>query len=301
MSQLRIIMGLAFLGLCALGAGSTRADIVVTNNNNAMALANAVTSGNTGVTVTSATFSGASDGAGMNSGLYSTVSPGNTYGLENFGTGSGIVLSSGLATDMHTAPAFDPAHSHAFNLPATPAQEILLKQTQLGTKSNHFDVAELTVNFNMMPGFNQVFFTLAFASAEWPNFVGSQFNDSFGLYLNGTATANNIAFIGGQPVNIDNPNMQQSPANTSLLQGVMHNPGGGFLLTFSGNVNPTNNTLIFIIGDSGDAIYDSTVWISGLGAQNLSAPEPTSMALAAIGGVMVCGFAWRRRCKAKAA
>jgi hypothetical protein len=81
-----------------------------------------------------------------------------------------------------------------------------LRQTsplnQVSTANDFNDVTELDITFTAGPNTTQVFFNTVFASAEYPCCVGS-FIDGFGLFLNGA----NIAFAGGNPVNIDNPDM----------------------------------------------------------------------------------------------
>jgi hypothetical protein len=94
------------------------------------------------------------------------------------------------------------------------------------------------------------------------------------MFLNGV----NVAFVGGQPVNITHPSM--ATIGGTELDGVLA-PGGNPLLVFGGAVNPTGNTLRFIIGDRDDSILDSTVYISGLRA--VPEPGPTVLAIAALG------------------
>jgi hypothetical protein len=111
----------------------------------------------------------------------------------------------------------------------------------------------------------------AFASAEYPCCVGS-FIDGFGLFLNGA----NIAFAGGNPVNIDNPDMVNtafptdggndgSSFQTTALGGVLVENGSA-VITYGGNVIPgSTNTLTFIVADANDDELDTAAFIQGLG------------------------------------
>lgn len=246
-----------------------RANIVITKNTNAVELANAVTaSGGVGITVTAATLSGHSaptgtNGVAVTSGLYTLSGPlPDTYGL----TTPGIVLSTGNVSDYQTGANTEAGKTTAYDVLNTPAQLALLEP--ISGFSNHFDVVQLDVVFDVQPGFSNIFFQVVFGSKEFPEFVGSEFVDAFGLYLNGS----NIAFAanaplapGVAPVNINHTNMAEI-AGTEL-DGVLA-PAGNPRLLFSAPVvsGSTSNVLTFIVADTSDPILDTTVYISSLGA-----------------------------------
>jgi PEP-CTERM motif len=252
----------------------------VTLNTNATQLANAVTAGNTGVNVTNATLQGQTSGGAASTGTFT-----NIYGLA-----SGAVISTGNAADYGSGPNTSDFTTTAYGVPATAAQNLLLNPLTNGF-TTHFDTTELDLTFTVDPGVSNIFFNVAFGSEEFPEFVGSEFVDAFGLYLNGT----NIAFVGGQPVNIDHPCFTAF-AGTEL-DGVLACSGNP-INTFSGAVHSGSNTLTFIIADTSDPNLDTTAYIGALGTTNPGTPgvvpEPSSIALLGTGILAVAGAVRRR-------
>jgi len=59
-------------------------------------------------------------------------------------------------------------------------------------ESSHNDATQITLNFDMLPGYNSVAFNVVFASDEDGIFPGST-PDGFGLFVNGV----NIAQVSG--------------------------------------------------------------------------------------------------------
>ena len=297
----RIEAALWVAGLVLGSAVTANAGQLTTlDNTSAGALANALTSGGAGgITITSETLSTNTSGSLASSGLFSTV------GTNNFGlSGSGIVISSGDAAQDGTTGPFINGVTTNFGTNATAAQTTLLNQVATAPDGWH-DVTELQITFTAAANTSHVFFNTVFTSAEYPQFVG-QFIDGFGLFLNGT----NIAFAGGNPVNIDNPLMVNTafPADggndgtqyqTTPEQGVLVQNGSA-VLTYGGAVIPgsTDNTLTFIVADANDNLLDTTAFIQGLGnaAPPNNAPEPTSLILLG-SGLLGLRFARRRRGK----
>jgi hypothetical protein len=231
--------------------------IVVTQETNANNLANVLTSGASGLTVTGTNLSGQSSFVGTSSGTYTNASV--TYGI-----GDGIVLSTGDVSNYSDGPNTSTGLSGAYGVVATPGQEALLDPIT-GGAFDHNDVTQLDIDFTTSTG--EVFFDVVFGSEEFDEYVGSTYIDGFGLYLDGT----NIAEVGGNPVNINHPDMVFL-AGTEL-DGILA-PGDDPLLSFgmSGLDTSAGHTLTFIIADTSDPLLDTTVYLASLRGTEVPVP-----------------------------
>ena len=260
--------------------------LLVTPNTDAGDLIDALLTGGAGIDASSvsATLSSQSSADAVSSGTYTNDS--GTYGI-----GPGIIFSSGDVSDYSDGPNDVDDNTTVFDVPATAAQEDLLDPIT-GDLLDHYDVTQLDVSFDMLPGFDTVFFNVVFGSEEFDDFLGSGFIDAFGLYVNAT----NIAFVDGQPVNIDHPDMGFESGTE--LNGILGGADDGFgplVHTFSSPVDPTGNLLTFIIADSSDPLLDSTVYISQLGGSTPPTPNPAPATIALVAlGLAGMGFGYRR-------
>ncbi len=261
-----------------------QATIIVTSNSNANSLASAVTAlGGPGIVVTNASLSGRSSGPALSTGTYSA--DGATYGL----LGTGIVLSSGNALSYGSGTNTNSQFSTSYGIGATAAQNVLL--TPISGQLTHFDVTELSITFNTLPGFDRVFVNVVYGSEEFPEFLASTEIDPFAIFLNNT----NIAISGGFPLTSKHPDFTSIPGTE--LDGVLA-PGGKPIVTYSALVGSgtTGNTLRFVIADAVDSQLDSTAYISALGGSTLQTiPEPNSLAIWSI-GVAVLAHMRVRKC-----
>ena len=287
---------LCVAGLLLGSVGAASAGTVTTvRDTNAADLANALTTGGAGgITITGETLSGHSNVDVASSGVFSTSGT-NNYGLK----GSGIVISNGDAVGDGTSGPVIPSFSYEYGAFVTAAQTSLLNQVASAPQGWH-DATEFDVTFTAGPNTTHVFFNTVFASAEYPQYVGS-FIDGFGLFLNGT----NIAFAGGKPVNIDNPGMVNTDFpllgavdgnafQTTPLQGVLIENGSA-VITYGGDVTPgSTNTLTFILADANDDQLDTAAFIQGLGnaPPPLGTPEPSTWVMLGLG---FAGMAWMGR------
>jgi hypothetical protein len=274
----RVLLTAGPIAAALLFSTSTYA-ITVTQNTNALSLADMLDASGAGLTVTGATLSGHTSAGAASSGTYTNVS--GIYGI-----GPGIILSTGNVSDYGDGPNTDDLRTTFYGTsgePATAAQEALLDPIT-GGSFNHFDVTQLDINFDSTSG--TVFFAVVFASEEYPEFVGSDFIDGYGFYLNGV----NIALVGGQPVNINHPDM--TALTGTEFDGVLA-PGGNPVLLFSGPALPTGNTLTFIAADTSDAVLDSAVYITSLSGEN-PVPLPPAVWLLGSGMAGLIGLGRRR-------
>jgi hypothetical protein len=294
-------VGLAALLTGLFPATTLAGGIVVTNNTNTEQLVNALIGDLSGITVTNAVLSAQTNMFGSAStGIFTTTfhppSEVNNYNL----TGSGIFISTGNASQDGTSGPVIGGVTTAYDVPATPAQFNLLHQVS-PTATNFKDVTQLTLTFTAAPNRNTIFFKGVFASAEFPFVVPVP--DGFGLFLNGK----NIAFADGMPLNIENTDMVDTnrpfgPGGAfqeTAMQGLLVQKNGDPNITFRGDVVPgsTGNTLTFIVGDEGDAAFDTGVYLAFEGAGfGPAVPEPGSLTLlGCVGATLLARKALRRK------
>lgn len=201
-------------------------------------------------------------------------------GTNLIGFSSGIILSSGNVSSA--SGNYAGANSPSASLGG--AGSALLSGLIGGATTND----AVTLTFSFIPTASTVFFQYTFASAEYPNFVGSSFNDVFGFFVNGT----NFAKIPGTntAVSINNVNATTNAAFFNKYNAAGDTlPYGGQtkVLTFTAPVNPNVvNTFTLAIADTSDSILDSAVFIQAGSVSTVpigNSPEPASIGLMSAG------------------
>ena len=202
-----------------------------------------------GITVNSATFNGAATAGGTFS------DPAASVGLA-----SGVVLSSGNVHDV-----VGPNKAGGTGVDLSTAGDLALDGLSGQTTQ---DAASLTVNFT--PTNPQLAINYVFASEEYVEWVGSQFNDVFAFFVNGQNCAVTPGTVSPIAVNTINP-------GSNALFFVPNEPptydtefdGFTVVLTCRAAVNPgVPNTLRLAIADASDGILDSAVFLQANGVSS---------------------------------
>ncbi|UNU23679.1 choice-of-anchor L family PEP-CTERM protein [Microcoleus vaginatus] len=209
-----------------------------------------------------------------------------TFTNDPFGLTSGVVLSTGKVADI-------PGQNRKDNF-TTQDSDL---STDFGRKGEQGDMAQLNLSFFANSTVEKLFFEYVFASEEFPEFGGSQYNDDFELLLNGT----NLAKLSdGKTVTINNlvpdpnnrskdhPDYIDNPSVTGIAANIVKLDGFTKVLGFEGLLKQNQTNVLSIrIKDVGDGFLDSSVFIKG-GSVGTVQPEPVPEPMT-VGGLMAGG------------
>ncbi len=188
----------------------------------------------------------------------------NAYGTFNgsdIGFNSGVIMTTGVISgpDGPVGPNNSP---NAGMDNGTPGY-ILLDNMIVP----HATFNATVISFTFIPNGDSIFLRYVFASEEFPEYVGSEFSDAFGVFLTGPDPAGgnysieNIALIPGtnNPVTVSTMVPFYYVDNTfgNLVQY------DGFskpLIARAGVIPDSIYTITLAIADAGDGIYDSGVF-----------------------------------------
>lgn len=231
-------------------------ELPIQTNASATAMANEIFG--PGVTVVSASYSGDN----RSSGIYSngdTVSPEVTPG------DTGVMLSTGRLSDF-TNSSGQANHSGSTSRDTSGVNNDSDFNALAGT--NTYDASILTVDF--IPDSDTLSLQFVFSSEEYPEYVGSLFNDVVGIWVNGSlvdlAVGDGTVAVG----NLNSTNNQNLFVNNTGSQYNTEMDGFTVTLTLKMNVTPGQvNSIKIGIADVGDAQYDSTLLIAGGSAQSV--------------------------------
>lgn len=282
---------MSVVALLASAAVATAGPVVVATSN-ATTLVNAIVG--PGITVVGTpTYTGSANQSG-------TFTNGG-----NLGFASGIVLTTGNATAISgsNGSGVETLGGNINNGQFSAADNL---SVDLGAPGSSGDLVELFFQFQFGDGSagGDLFFKYVFASEEFLNYVGSQFNDTFQLLLDGK----NIALLGnGLNVSVNNVNPSSNPSqyvnNVNNTNGI---PNLQIDIKFDGltvvltakalGLAPGVHTMKFLLADVGDGLLDSGVFIQAGTFNNQdtpNVPEPATLALTALG--LAAALAFRRR------
>ena len=216
-----------------------------------------------GVTVSNAVFTGALAAGG-------TFSGGGTGAGGIIGFDQGVVLSTGLIGNVVGPNVTDNDASTNNGQPGDPFLDQILSDIPPGDQTTQ-DASVLT--FNFVPDASVISFKYVFSSDEYNEYVGAGFNDIFAFLVNGNKCA--------RPSEVCRCRWTRStvriPIGTGAINPLLYrnnspNPGPATIdtkmdgittvltCTAAVTLNQTN-TMRLSIGDVGDGVYDSNVFI----------------------------------------
>jgi hypothetical protein len=248
-------------------------------NTNASAIDMAQTIFGDGVTIQSASFTGDA----RSSGIYSngdSIAPGVTP------SDSGVILSTGRADDVTNAPANAPPWAWWVNNDANQNADTSTNTNGVDNDplfnaaagAPTFDAAWIDVDF--IPTGDVLTMDFVFSSEEYPEFTTSQFQDSVGVWINGSFVPVNVGSGNVAPGNInDTSNANLFVDNTG---SAFNTEMDGFTLTMSLTI-PVNagqtNSIRIGIADVGDTGYDSNLLIAADSGQTtlVAADDSTTL------------------------
>lgn len=240
----------------------------------------------TGVTVSNINFSGSTGAIGT-----------FTANGTNLGINSGVVITTGTIANNGKGPQGPNDQAGAGDDNGTPGY-FLLDQA-LGTSNTH---NASVLEFDFIPYSDTVRFKYVFGSEEYPEYVGTQFNDIFAFYISGPGISGlqNIARLpSGQIVSINTVNNGNPGSGGGGGPSPAVNPQY-FVPNGDGNQSPYNSSpqyiqydgftkvleavskvqcgkqyhLIIAIADVGDGIFDSGIFLE---ANSLTSKLPVEI------------------------
>ncbi|MCB9191661.1 MAG: choice-of-anchor L domain-containing protein, partial [Flavobacteriales bacterium] len=243
------------------------------------------------VTVSNITFTGS---LASGSGAIGEFGNGATLGIQD-----GLILSSGQAV---YAVGPDNSNNRSFNHSLAGDPDL----TDLANNFTTYDAAIL--EFDFIPQSDTLRFNYVFGSEEYPEYVGSPYNDVFGFFLSGpgisgpySGGAENIALIPGTTIAVTINNINNGYSGTEPATGpcnncayYVDNSSGAevqydaftTVLTAKAVVVPCQTYHIKIaIADAGDGALDSGVFLEE-GSFSASGGDPVTLeTVTGVGGV----------------
>lgn len=166
-----------------------------------------------------------------------------------WGLGSGIVLSSGNVSNYGDGSNTSSSYSTVWN---TSGSSLI---TDLSGGYSTYDAASIKFDFTATS--NKISYDFVFGSEEYAEYVGSSYNDAFGAWLTDSAgNKTQLSFDkSNNPITINAAWMSSSTGTE--LDGTT-----GKLTTTATTAIGQNYSIEFVIADSSDEVYDSTVYLS---------------------------------------
>ncbi|NLI11238.1 MAG: hypothetical protein GX425_01115 [Peptococcaceae bacterium] len=206
-----------------------------------------------GVTISNVSYTGTASSAGTFAG-----------GTGIIGFESGVILSTGNISNV-VGPNQEPGAGDDNNLPG---------DTELNGLIPGYETQDATIlEFDFVPVSNAIRIQYVFASDEYNEYVGSDYNDVFGFFVNGQ----NIALVpeSNDRVSVNNINLgKNAQYYRNNENGSINTEMDGLttVLTARATVTPNQtNRIKLAIADAGDGILDSVIMIK---ASSFMAEQP---------------------------
>ncbi|MCO4774252.1 MAG: choice-of-anchor L domain-containing protein, partial [Deltaproteobacteria bacterium] len=262
-------LGASITALSLLLAGPASAQFAITPTSNGGTLASALDASSSAVTITSASYIGANGAAGV-------------YTQGPSGIEDGVIITSGSAVG-----ALPPSNSGSTSTSNNQPGDSLCDPLTAPFPSR--DRARLDMTFDLEAGFDGISFQLLFGSEEFPEYVGSSYNDTVGVYLNGQQ----VAFdANGNAISINGPFFSGSSVEVPPANGLEYDGSTGLLITQAqATGGSTGNTLTVVVCDAGDTALDSGALLANLNGcvgNDCSGTIPCSQVDDDLDGVTAC-------------
>ena len=205
-----------------------------------------------GVTVSSATYTGDIDSAGIYTNGDS-VAPGVTPG------DTGIILSTGEAEDFTNSSGQSNQNTNTTTNTSGPSN---VSQYNAAANARTYDSSTLDVDF--VPDTDVMTMQFIFSSEEYPEFENSIYQDFVGVWINGVMVPMDVGNGDVDPGNVNTSNNINMYVNNQTDDFNTEMDGFTITLTLTMNVNAgVTNSMRIAIADVADTSYDSNLLIAG--------------------------------------
>lgn len=245
--------------ITAVHAAALTAALTVSPEINGENLAARFTVPGTGITITSATIN------------YSSLADASGYFYGGpFGIADGIIIATGAIQN-----ALPPNDSPGISTDLGIGQHSNPLVNQIaGAEVLAYDTIIMTLYFDVAPWVNSVSFDFIFGTEEYPEYVGSIFNDVFGVFINDSQV---VFDEFGASITINGPFFSSGNVKTPPENGMEYN-GSTSLLNTSVGVVPgsTGNKMQIVISDVGDYSLDSGALLASFRGREEAVETPVT-------------------------